>query len=112
MLGKHAPDHASGKLGDDPEKKHNDNCYSNIFEQFQSFTQILDNLNEAKSNIIQKIHEHNHELSGKLECDNISCDDYYMLTFNKLAETVFNLFKNYRRTKSQIYEYMIGLIKQ
>ena len=82
----------------------------NLFERVQLFNIEIDTLNEEKSNILNEIKKHETELKGMLECDELSCDNFYMMEHQKLAAIIFNYIQKYQDFKTEIYQYITGII--
>ncbi len=83
----------------------------NLYEQLQLFMQELTIAKTDSSNLIDKIYMHNNELHGISECEDISCDNYYMVEYEKLAKDVFKFLNYYKHLKLNIYQYINGIIK-
>ena len=82
----------------------------NLFERVQLFNIEIDTLNEEKSNILNEIKKHETELKGMLECDELSCDNFYMMEHQKLAAIIFNYIQKDQDFKTEIYQYITGII--
>lgn len=82
----------------------------NLFERVQLFSSEIDTLNEEKNNILSEIKKHETELNGMLECDELSCDNFYMMEHQKLAAIIFNYIQKYQDFKIEMYQYITGII--
>lgn len=82
----------------------------NLFEHLQLFIQELDTINKENNTITNNIQQHTNLLSGMIECDSLSCDNFYVVAHEKLAEEVFNYLQTYKKLKIQIYEYLTGIM--
>ena len=83
----------------------------NLFERVQLFGIQIDTLNDEKSEILSEIKKHETQLKGMLECDELSCDNFYMMEHQKLAASIFNYIKDYQEFKTEIYQYITGIIE-
>ncbi len=45
-----------------------------------------------------------------IECDKLSCDNYYVVAYEKIAKEVFNYLNAYKKLKTEIYEYLHGIL--
>lgn len=82
----------------------------NLFERVQLFSIEIDTFNEEKNNILNEIKKHETELKGMLECDELSCDNFYMMEHQKLATSIFDYIQKYQDFKTKIYQYITGII--
>lgn len=80
----------------------------NLFEQIQLFNKELDIIKKKSDNIIENTHQYINELGSMVECDKLSCDNFYVIAYEKLAKDIFNFSQNYTKLKTQIYEYLRG----
>ncbi|RPD98747.1 hypothetical protein EGM88_06035 [Aureibaculum marinum] len=86
------------------------NSIPNLFENIQSFTKKLDEFENEQPKLIKEIRNHNNQLEGKLECNDLSCDAFYLNEYNQLAENIFNYLQEYKNLKIDIYKFMHGVI--
>ena len=75
----------------------------NLFEHIQLFILDLESLEEDRNLILKKLHHQKKQLSNKLKSSNLNFED--------LEEEVFNYLEGYKKLKTRIYQYIIGLIK-
>ena len=83
----------------------------NLFERVQLFSIEIDKLNNEKNKILNQIVKNETELKGMLECDELSCDNYYAMEHQKLAVSIFNYTQKYQDFKTEIYQYITGMIE-
>ena len=84
------------------------NIIPNLFEQIQLFIKDLDDFESKKNDIIIKIELHNKQLDGMTECNELSCDHYFLLEHDHLAENIHNYYSDYRALKIKIYNYLLS----
>ena len=82
----------------------------NLFENIQIFISKLDQFGNDKSDIIKEIIEHNNQLQGMLECNDMSCDDFYLNEYDALAKKIFNYLQSYQNLKMEIYIYFRSVL--
>jgi hypothetical protein len=82
----------------------------NLFERVQLFITDLSNLGNEKTNLLQEIENYKNELLNEEEYHHLDHDNYYLIEYQKLAKSRFNFKKNYKVLKSEIFEYLEGLI--
>jgi predicted nuclease with TOPRIM domain len=83
----------------------------NLYERIQLFSIQIDKLNDEKNELLNKIKHHETELNGMLECEELSCDNFYMMEHQKLAALIFNFIQKYQEFKTEIYQYITGIIE-
>ena len=81
----------------------------NLFERIQLFVKEINTLKEEKNSLFNSIQKHEHQLNGMLECNDLSCDNYYVVEHEKLALEIFNYTHKYRAFKIEINEYISGI---
>lgn len=84
------------------------NIIPNLFEQIQLFIKEIDNFESKKNDIIEKISLHHKELDGMAECNELSCDHYFLFEHDRLAEDIHNYNSDYRALKIKIYNYLLS----
>jgi len=82
----------------------------NLFEQIQLFLKELNHFKKEKAIINDEIFKHKKELSGMIECNDLNCDNYYMIRHEALGQKVFNYLQYYRNNKFKLFEYLKGII--
>lgn len=83
----------------------------NLFEHTQLFVKDISNFENDRKKLLEKIGNYKVDLIGQDEKHHFETHDYYLITFQKTAELIFNYNKNYREFKGRIFEYFIGLIE-
>ena len=86
------------------------NTIPNLFENIQLFMKHLDKIEGELPVLIKEIRNHNNQLEGKLECNDVSCDDFYLDEYNQLSENIFDYLQDYKNLKIEIYSFMRGII--
>lgn len=82
----------------------------NLFERIQLFTKEIEAQKEERNILLNLIHKHENQLNGMLECNDLSCDNFYVVAHEKIAEKIFNCIQKYRAFKIEINEYIRGII--
>ncbi len=82
----------------------------NLFENLQLFIQELDTIEREKNNLNDNIHQYTNQLNDMVECDKLSCDNFYVIAYEKLAKELFNYVQAYKKLKIQIFEYLNGIL--
>jgi len=82
----------------------------NLFEHIQLFNKELEILEKERNIIIDNIHQYKNELSGMIECDKLSCDNVYVIAYEKLAKYVFKFLQSYKKLKIEIYEFLNNIL--
>ncbi len=86
------------------------NMIPNLFEQIQLFLKELNHFKEEKVNLDDEIFKLKKELSGMIECNDLNCDNYYIIRHEELAKKMFNYIQHYRNTKLKLFEYLKGIL--
>lgn len=84
----------------------------NMFEHLQLFILNIDKLEEDRNLILENIELHRNQLSKKLKRNDLKHDDFNILTYDNLADEIFNYLESYKNLKSKIYQYINGLIAE
>jgi len=82
----------------------------NLFERIQLFTKEIDKFKSEIINLLNLIQKHENQLNGMLECNDLSCDNFYVVAHEKIAAEIFNCIQKYRAFKIEINEYISGII--
>ncbi len=82
----------------------------NLFENLQLFIKELDSIKDEKNNLMNDVHQYTNQLNGMVECDKLSCDNFYVIAYEKLAKELFNYLQVYKKLKTQIFEYLNGVL--
>ena len=83
----------------------------NLFERVQLFGIQIDKLDDEKNVLLNEIEKHETELEGMLECDELSCDNFYVMEHQKIAASLYNYIRKYQDFKTEIYQYITGIIE-
>ena len=86
------------------------NSILNLFERIQLFTKEIEIQKEEKNILLNLIQKHENQLNGMLECNDLSCDNFYVVEHEKIAVEIFNYIQKYRAFKIEINEYISGII--
>ncbi len=82
----------------------------NLFENLQLFIHELDTIEREKNNLNDNIHQYTNQLNDMVECDKLSCDNFYVIAYEKLAKELFNYVQAYKKLKIQIFEYLNDIL--
>ena len=82
----------------------------NLFENLQLFKGEIDNLNEERANLLDKVHTYHTQLSKKIECDDLSCDMFYMQLQEKMAFNITTFLDESKNLKLLLFEYIQSVI--
>ena len=80
----------------------------NSVEHLQFFIEQLNSMEKEAHSITDDLKNYTKELGGMTECDKLSCDNFYVIAYEKLAKAVYKYLRKYRKLKTQIYEYLNG----
>ncbi len=92
----------------------NSNIYNpmtpNLFERFQLFKKQIGEKMKYNSNLLDEIESQYNEVDLKLECDELSCDDYYVRRNYELQLDVVDFLEQTAKLKSEMMENLKGVI--
>jgi hypothetical protein len=77
----------------------------NLFERLQQFKHELATKTRETHNLKKEIEQYDDTLKGILECDDISCDTYYLENHKDLKERFETLYENFNDYKTKVFEY-------
>jgi|SRR5690554_939457 len=82
----------------------------NLFETFEFFKKRMDAMIKLHSKLLNEIDRQYNEVQLKLECDELSCDDYFVRSNYELELDVVNFLMKTAKLKSEMIEYLKGII--
>lgn len=82
----------------------------NLFETFELFKKRIDADIKLHSKFLIEIDKQYSEVELKLECDELSCDDYFIRQNYELELEVVNFLMQTAKLKSEMIEYLKALI--
>ena len=77
-------------------------------EHLHFFTEQLKYIKNEANDLIDDLKKYSNELNGMTECDTLSCDNEYVIAYEKLAKAVYKFLRKYRKLKTQIYNFLSG----
>lgn len=83
---------------------------TNLFETFELFKKRMDINIKLNSKLLKEIDRQFNEVELKIECDELSCDDYFIRQNYNLELDVVNFLLQTAKLKSEMMEYLKGLI--
>ncbi|AXT62322.1 hypothetical protein D1816_18790 [Aquimarina sp. AD10] len=84
----------------------------NLFERLQEYKITMKTLEKDISKLHQEIRKHENELGGMLECDTISCDNYYYKDHLILQQDFDEFYQRFKKLKSEVFNYAGGILKK
>lgn len=82
----------------------------NLFERIQQFLKDLSSTENTRNTLLIELDDYKNDLMGQDEKHHFETHNYYLIAYQKMAESIFNYFKNYKALKSTIYEYVEGVM--
>lgn len=83
----------------------------NVFETFENFKKTINKIQKTKERLLKSINQQYNDVMLKLECDELSCDDYFIRRNSELEVEVVNFLMETAELKSKMIEYIKGIIK-
>ncbi|TYP74251.1 hypothetical protein [Aquimarina intermedia] len=84
----------------------------NLYELLERFNTKLKDIEKASSVLYEKLHQHENQLGGLMECDTISCDHYYNKNHKKMKYIYKDFCKMFNQQKNEIYKVTANILKQ
>lgn len=81
-----------------------------LYEKISGFLKELNTCKEELQELNQEIQNHRFDLEKMLECDDVSCDNFYLEQHKKLENQVKNFSNHMRNLQSQIVTYTSDLL--
>ncbi len=82
----------------------------NLFEKVTDFKNQIDVNLKTTSKLSSEIERQYNDVQQKIECDELSCDDYFVTKNNEIELDVVNFLTQTAQLKSELMEYLKGLI--
>lgn len=82
----------------------------NLFETVTDFKNQIDVNLKTTSKLSSEIERQYNDVQQKIECDELSCDDYFVTKNNEIELDVVNFLTQTAQLKSELMEYLKGLI--
>ncbi|MFC2148767.1 hypothetical protein ACFLR9_09390 [Bacteroidota bacterium] len=83
----------------------------NLFERLQDYLERLKLIKSDKTNVQNRMVQHENNLGGSIECRNSKCDEDIHVEHEKLKANVANCFQQFQILKSEIFNYAGGILK-
>ncbi|WP_281541250.1 hypothetical protein [Maribacter aestuarii] len=84
----------------------------NLFERLQNYKTRIKKIDTSKKKVRDEISKHENTLGGMLECTDSACDLTYYRKHDKLQSQVDACFEDFRKLKSEIFNYAGGILKR
>ncbi|WP_299396917.1 hypothetical protein [uncultured Gelidibacter sp.] len=83
----------------------------NLFEELELWKQQIDEFMTVATKLTQEVQKQYNEVQLKVECDEVSCDDYFLRAYHDTELEVVTFLTQTAQFKSEMMEYLQGLIK-
>ena len=83
----------------------------NLFESLEQFKKDIMNLETATTELITKINSNRNQITKKIECDDLICDNYFIKEYDDLEKKIYDFLIIYSDFKSQMFQYLQSVIK-
>lgn len=84
----------------------------NLFETLALFKKDINFLNQTRKELLNEVIAHSAQLTTKIECDDLACDNYFIKEHEELEEKVIHFLSKTTLLKAKIIEYLEGVIKK
>ena len=82
---------------------------SNLFERLQQFKHEMAAKTRETANLKKEILEYEDKLRGILECQDLSCDAYYIESHKALKERYEVFYTGFNNYKAKVFDYLGGI---
>lgn len=82
----------------------------NIFEKLQAFKNEISVLNKSNSSLIDELNSHAHKIRGKIECEDLACDNFFIQYQVDLENKIFNHKIKIFDFKFTLFQYVESVI--
>ena len=82
----------------------------NLFERLQQFKHELSIRNRTIKNFKKELEVYETKLMGILECQDISCDTYYLENHNDLKNRFEEFYTSFNTYKTNVFNYIAGVL--
>ncbi|KGL62506.1 hypothetical protein [Polaribacter sp. Hel1_85] len=82
----------------------------NLFENIEKFKQEIDTIENEALELLKEINSHSNSITHKIECDDLSCDNFFIESHNALEEKSYKFFIKCSGLKIQLFEYIESVL--
>lgn len=82
----------------------------NLFERLESFKRNLKSQDKKRLKLLDEVDHHLNQLDKKIECDDLSCDNFFITAHQKMAKKIMTFLEEFNREKIHLFEYIISVI--
>ena len=83
----------------------------NLFERLQQFNHEIKDWAKETNNLKKEIVEYESKLRGILECEDTSCDTYYLENHKTLKNRFEEFYTGFSDFKTSVFNYIRGVLK-
>ncbi|PQJ68830.1 hypothetical protein [Polaribacter butkevichii] len=83
----------------------------NLFENLEMFKKDIKTTEKEAFALLDEIKLHSNSISNKIECDDLSCDNFFINKHNELEEKTYNFFRKCKAFKIQMFQYLESVLK-
>jgi len=83
----------------------------NLFEKLQAFKHEIKTKTRETTNFKKEIHEYGDALKGILECQDISCDTFFLENHAALKNRFEEFYTRFNDYKTRVFNYTGGVLK-
>jgi predicted nuclease with TOPRIM domain len=83
---------------------------SNLFERLEELKKEAEIIVSELKKLKKEVNEYEAKLSGILECEDISCDTYYMENHKSLTDHFEEFYKDFNEYKTRVFNYTGGVL--
>jgi hypothetical protein len=84
----------------------------NLFERLMDYQERLKKCMSRHKEVVAKLHSHERDLGGMMECTDTECDLTYYRKHDQLKAEVADFQETYALLKTEIFNYAGGILKK
>tara|TARA_R110000744_G_scaffold82351_8_gene161844 strand:+ start:940 stop:1359 length:420 start_codon:yes stop_codon:yes gene_type:complete len=84
----------------------------NLFERLQEFMHVIKTKTRETKNLKKELTEYEDRLRGILECQDLSCDTYYLENHKALKERFELFYKDFNLYKIKVFNFTGSVLKK
>ncbi|MGB5435339.1 MAG: hypothetical protein WBM98_05550 [Maribacter sp.] len=82
----------------------------NLFERLQELNKEAETIASELKKLKKEVNEYESKLSGILECEDISCDTYYLENHKALKDRFEEFYTDFNEFKTKVFNYTGGIL--
>ena len=82
----------------------------NLYETLEKYKNEISNLHKDIEALLNELNSHEHQISNKIECEDLACDNFFIKKHETIEEKAFNLNNKIYNLKFRLLQYIESVI--